>query len=323
MTTIISASTVSASTSHALANVCRYGRAVLAHEKTGQDLLAQVGQWAKTTFCPTEKQVVDWAIAQGLWQESFPKPRSLWQEVSRGKREGGKPSARWTLVGSSTESTSRIDISVGDDTFHLPLPLVAALGRLCALAANKASQAKARQKALESETKRKEAENAQKIARYMGEIAKLKYADGQDKLFAQLALDKETNNLAFWAKGIVFEPLATSAELLANRINQYQLASNATKNREVREKYALWRNKRKEQSALILIQKEEQEKKERERKEQEQVKNAILLQNYASILKSIQAACNKLPVELQPGKNKAAQEMATVLEEIRNLLKTE
>lgn len=293
-----------------LATVCRFGRAILAHEKTGQDLLAQVGQWAGTAHA-TEQNVLDWAIAQNLWQENFPKPRSLWQEISRGKREGGKPSARWTLVGLATETTSRVDISVKEDTFHLPLPLVAALGRLAANAANKASQMKARLAAQESETRLRKATLEDTRKRQEAELAETIYKQGQERLYDTLA--RELQKMRSWQGNApeVFPAFASpSMKRLAERNWQHQIATDATKNREMRTKYTLWRNKKEEQF-------EEHLAKERERTQQANAKNAILAQNFGSILTSIENETAKLPVSLKEAK---ASEMRAVLQTIRYLL---
>ena len=308
MTTAISTST--SISVPVLATVCRFGRAILAHEKTGQDLLAQVGQWAGTAHA-TEQNVLDWAVSQKLWQENFPKPRSLWQEVSRGKREGGKPSARWELVGNGLEPTSRVDITIKDDTFHLPLPLVAALGRIAANAANKASQAKARQKALESETKRREASLEDTRKRQEAELAETLYKQGQERLYDTLA--RELQEMRSWQGNApeVFPTFASpSAKRLAERQWQYQLALDATKNREMRNKHTLLRAKRKEEQELAAWQ-------EQERTRQANTKNAILAQNFGSILTSIENETAKLPVSLKEAK---ASEMREVLQAIRYLL---
>ena len=307
MTPAISAPVVSAPV---LATVCRFGRAILAHEKTGQDLLAQVGQWAGTAHA-TEQNVLFWAIAQNLWQENFPKPRSLWQEISRGKREGGKPSARWTLVGPATETTSRVDIMLKEDTFHLPLPLVAALGRIAANAANKASQMKARLAAQESETRLRKATLEDTRKRQEAELAETIYKQGQEHLYDTLA--SELQEMRSWQGNApeVFPAFASpSMKRLAERNWQYQIATDATKNREMRTKYALWRNKKEERL-------EEHLAKERERIQQANAKNAILAQNFGSILTSIENETAKLPVSLKEAR---ASEMREVLQTIRYLL---
>ena len=330
MTTAISSTiTVSAPVVSAPVTVkdklVQLGELVISGAKTTTALLEQI---AACTNAPlSEQSIIDWAIAGGAWKEQYTRPRSLWQEVSRGKRSGGKASCRWSLIGSLDNTGCLVLFEYKDkdkdDNLEdrLPIEQVAGLGRLCAAAANRQSAEKAREKAKESEVRRHEAERSAQLERYQKEIDKLKWADGQDKLFAQLTQDAQKAHLAFWAKGIVFEVPSASAILLASRAEQYKIALDASRSHELQEKYTLWRNKRQEQIALAKMKEQERKEKEQERKEKEQVKNAILLQNYASIIKSIQIACNKLPVELQPGKNKAAKDMAAVLEEIRFLLR--
>lgn len=314
--------TVSATTDQLI----ELGKLVIAGAKTTTALLEQIASCSNSPL--TEQSIIDWAIAGGAWLEELVRPRSLWQEVSRGKRSGGKPSCRWSLVGSLDKDGCLVlfEYKIGQDNLETRLPIeqVAGLGRLCAAAANRKSQEKAKAKAQESETLLRKASLEKTRERQERELAETVYKQGQEKLYETLA--RELQEMRFWQGNApeLFPAFASpSARLLAERNWQYQNAVDAKKNRELQEKYALWRNKRKEQIALAMVKQQEQAAKEQERKEKERVKNALLLQNYASIIKSIKIACNKLPVTLNPGKNKQSQDMAAVLQEIRYLLQQE
>lgn len=314
-TITISAPVVSAPVVSVKDKLVQLGELVISGVKTTAALLEQIANCSNSPL--TEQSVIDWAIAGGAWKEQYTRPRSLWQEVSRGKRSGGKASCRWSLIGTVDNAGCLVLFEYKDkdkdDNLEdrLPIEQVAGLGRLCAAAANRQSQEKAKAKAKESETLLRKASLEKIRERQEKELAETVYKQGQEKLYETLA--RELQEMRSWQGNApeVFPTFASpSAKLLAERNWQFALAMDSKQNREIRNKYALWRSKRKEQL-------EEQLAKERERAQQANAKNAILAQNFGSILTSIENETAKLPVSLKEAK---ASEMREVLQAIRYLL---
>lgn len=317
MTTVIS-STIAVSAPVTVTvkdKLVQLGELVISGAKTTTALLEQIAAYTNAPL--SEQSVIDWAIAGGAWREQYTRPRSLWQEVSRGKRSGGKPSCRWSLIGTLDNAGCLVLFEYKDkdkdDNLEdrLPIEQVAGLGRLCATVANRQSQEKAKAKAQESETLLRKASLEKTRERQEKELAETVYKQGQERLYETLA--RELQEMRSWQGNApeVFPTFASlNAKLLAERNWHFALAMDSKKNHEIRNKYALWRSKRKEQL-------EEQLAKERKRTQQANAKNAILAQNFGSILTSIENETAKLPVSLKEAK---ASEMREVLQAIRYLL---
>lgn len=96
-----------------------------------------------------EQSLFQWALDNGHWQEKWPRPRSLWQEVSRGRIKGGK-SCSWTITSQSVVFDWKENSK--EYTKKVSLSLVAGLGRLCARLAVAQSRQRERTDTSEGET---------------------------------------------------------------------------------------------------------------------------------------------------------------------------
>lgn len=145
----------------------------------------------------TETALYDWAISEKYWNAAWPKPRSLWQEVSRQTMAGGRK-VKWIVKSRSVhfawkEKEAEMNQSVS-------LSLVAGLGRLCARLATaqsrnskKSGKESGKENGKESgkekvakaaaEKAKKEAEEAKAAA----EKAKKEAADARKELLVQKA----------------------------------------------------------------------------------------------------------------------------------------